>query len=355
MALFILGILVLPGQAANWDDVEKSLDRAKAYLYSTQKNGNWETSQQRLPASPPYDTAGGQWGGHTAISTYALLAAGESPSDPRILEAVKFLRKADMVGIYAIGVRAQVWPFLPMTAENKACIKRDYQLLVKGITKSGPWIGTFDYLTSGATRTDLSASQYGVLGFWACEQSGAVEVPMGLWKQVEKSWIDYQQSNGGWCYEGNPRAGAEVDIAMTAAGVATLFITQDYNRAEEGLACKGNIRNEHIERGLKYIGEHFNDAIADPPRATQYALYGIERIGVASGYKYINDIDWYQKGADYLLKRQTPEGAWDGIWRTRTSETPLGMLFLARGRAPVIINKLEYGGAPSPPADSSGG
>jgi hypothetical protein len=36
------------------------------------------------------------------LSTYALLAAGEDPQDPRIEKAVAFLRNADMVGTYAI-------------------------------------------------------------------------------------------------------------------------------------------------------------------------------------------------------------------------------------------------------------
>ena len=34
---------------------------------------------------------------------------------------------------------------------------------------------------------------------------------------------------------------------MTAVGVATLFITQDYTRTAEGLACKGNLNNPAID------------------------------------------------------------------------------------------------------------
>ena len=52
---------------------------------------------------------GNTWGGFTALSTYSLLAAGEKKSDPRIVKALDFLKRADIVGIYALGVRSEVW------------------------------------------------------------------------------------------------------------------------------------------------------------------------------------------------------------------------------------------------------
>ena len=61
------------------------------------------------------DHAGGFLGGYTAVSTYALLAAGESPNDPRIKSAVTFLKHCDMVGVYAVAMRLQVWLLSPTT------------------------------------------------------------------------------------------------------------------------------------------------------------------------------------------------------------------------------------------------
>lgn len=327
-------------RAATHEQVEQALAKAKTWIYSQQKNGNWELTQQRDTKKPGHDIEGGQFGGVTALNTYALLAAGENPTDPRIQQAVDFLRKADMVGVYGLGMRAQVWHFLPKTPENKLAIKKDAQLLLQGVQKKGPALGLYDYLiTPPSNRIDLSVSQYGVLGMWTSEQSESLEIPTGYWKQVEDSWVKWQQPDGGWAYAGKPGDNHNTTIAMTAAGVATLFITQDYNHALEGLTCKGNISNKHIEEGMEYIGKNFDQAL----RGTQYALYGIERIGVASGYKYINNIDWYQRGADYLIKGQQKEGQWNGQWRGPIAETALGVLFLARGRAPVVMNKLDYG------------
>jgi hypothetical protein len=49
----------------------------------------------------------------------ALLAAGENPQDPRLAPAVDFLKKADIVGTYALGVRCQVLLLLPRNAGDQ--------------------------------------------------------------------------------------------------------------------------------------------------------------------------------------------------------------------------------------------
>ena len=45
---------------------------------------------------------------------------------------------------------------------------------------------------------------------------------------------------------------------MTAAGVATLFITQDYLHSDDGINCGGNITNPNIEAGLKWMAVNYS-------------------------------------------------------------------------------------------------
>ena len=75
-------------------------------------------------------------------------------------------------------------------------------------------------------------------------------------------------------------------------------------------------------------------------------MYGIERAGLASGRKYFGDIDWYKEGADRLLSRQNKDGSFNDEDETynprRIPDTAFSLLFLLRGRAPVVLNKLEY-------------
>lgn len=103
----------------------------------------------------------------------------------------------------------------------------------------------------------------------------------------------------------------------------------------KGAECNGNIRDVNIEKGLKRITETFNNVMA---RRNYYTLYGLERIGVASGYKYFGTTDWYQDGAEFLVRNQSA----DGSWGNDLSDTCFAILFLVRGRAPVIMNKLDY-------------
>src|SRR5205823_4056270 len=82
-------------------------------------------------------------------------------------------------------------------------------------------------------------------------------------------------------------------------------------------------------------------------RAYPYStLYAIERIAVAGGTKYFGDVDWYQKGTDYLVKQQRADGSFlsefEGV---KTATTCMAILFLARGSAPVVMNKLDYSAA----------
>src|SRR6185437_8632635 len=139
--------------------------------------------------------------------------------------------------------------------------------------------------------------------------------------------------DGGWSYQSG---GDSSTSTMTAAGVATLFITQDYLLGSSA-ECHGNVSNVNIDRGLAWMDQHITAALSGGENHF-YCMYGIERIGVASGRKYFDAVNWYQAGADNLVKDQDEDGGWGG----NVPDTCFGILFLARGRAPVAMNKLEY-------------
>ena len=77
------------------------------------------------------------------------------------------------------------------------------------------------------------------------------------------------------------------------------------------------------------------------PSVVHYTLYGIERIGAASGRRYFGGKDWFDLGAQYLLSKQHEDGSWSGD-RGAIPDTCFALLFLARGRAPLLMNKLQY-------------
>src|SRR5262249_55980082 len=77
-----------------------------------------------------------------------------------------------------------------------------------------------------------------------------------------------------------------------------------------------------------------------------YTLYGIERAGRLSGQRYLGEHDWYRTGSEYLVANQNYNGSWKG---DRLGEdapviaTSFALLFLSKGRTPVLLTKLAYG------------
>jgi hypothetical protein len=330
--------------AATPEQIQTAIDKGKAFLYSTQKNGNWEV----VPAPDPTATGGWmventQYTGLTAIATFALLASGEDPQDPRIRAAVDFLKKHETHGIYALGLRCQVWNMIPQDESLKQVMLRDRDLLLQGMSAKEPSIGFYGYdVKDPGSNCDHSSSQFAVLGMWALQQAG-VEVPTKYWQIVDSGWRREQLADASWAYhfpvaaeDASTNAGT---VSMTSAGVATLFITQDYTAM--AARCQGNINDPSIDKGMAWIGDHLKDL---PEGRRYYTLFGVSRVGLASGFKYIGNVDWFKFGAQLIVDDQAPDGSWQmgGENPGNIPNTSFAMLFLSRGRAPVMMNKLNY-------------
>jgi len=354
---FALAILLLfaaggAARAATPEQVDSAIARGVQYLYAHMNGATfWETA-----AAPDYsgdrhqDLAGYQWGGLSALSTLTILTAGENPADPRVEAAVNFLRHADIRGNYPESVRSQIWQYLPLTHENKQAIEHDFELTLNAIHPNG----FYGYYTAGVksvsdaaadTWYDHSNSQLAVLGMWALAETYVVEVPRAYWELVDQAWKGQQWADGAWSYnniENHAFAGWEAhNFNMTAAGVATLLITQDWLRTDVG--CHGNSDSKEIEAGIRWTVAHVGDAYNNfaalgPGGIRYYGTYGLERVGQASGRKYLGAVDWFKTVADRLVKEQ----GGDGGWNNQIVDTCFAVLTLAHGRAPIAFNKLEY-------------
>ncbi|MEM8874556.1 MAG: DUF4159 domain-containing protein [Planctomycetota bacterium] len=353
-------LVATPAFAADPEKVDRAIQRGVAFLYTKQKADGRIDDVPARNEPERHKVTGGQWGGHTALATYTLLACGEDPQSRRIQRSVDWLIEADIIGTYALGMRASVWPYMPKTDKYKQAALKDAQLLLaatQGLTATGQPVrgnqgvkrnlGLYDYLGDESERVDMSVSQYGVLGMWAVSEF--VEIPPAYWRIVQDAWLSWQQPSGGWAYSGHPRAEKPVVASMTTAGIATLFLTQDMIPDRNAGRCNGNRSNPAIDKAMDLLASNFPQIVGDAPmndfgiygaatgRQNLYTLYGVERIGVASGLKYFGEYDWYQAGAEHILSLQEPNGGWGS-----TVNTSFALLFLARGREPVMMNKLEY-------------
>ncbi|MCL2645943.1 MAG: DUF4159 domain-containing protein [Phycisphaerales bacterium] len=182
---------------------------------------------------------------------------------------------------------------------------------------------------------DLSNGQYGALGAWALTDWGT-ELPDEYWKVTDRFWRMMQREDGGWPYSTNGAGNSTP--SMTAAGLASLFISQEFVDTELRLTPKPD---KNIDAGLAWIDKNFK------PNDDMYYMYGVERVGLASGLKFFGKVNWYTEGAANVIRQQRPDGSIGqnrhGVASTTVS-TAYAMLFLARGRNPVLFNKLQYNG-----------
>jgi hypothetical protein len=363
-AATVLGLLVVLTAGAQpppeiirdplYSDVDRAINRAVAYLKKSQgTDGYWTGEADRDH-------------GQTALVTLALLSAGESSQSPAVLRAVEKLKKTEMETTYARALRAAVYAQLPLKLiRPELDADRKWLARIKGFngiyTYGGP---------ASEGGGDLSNSQYGVLGAWYCAEAG-LEVPYEYWSKVESAWLRAASPDGGFGY--SPVDGSRSYASMTAAGLATLYLTRDYMHGHEALdltkittapatrpvASRTAKRDPAVvlQRAQNWLGRNFaveynagldtdlDDLLPAARGATwvHYMLFGYERVGEASGLTHFGSHIWFNDGAKYLVGTQNQDGSWSGSLAGNI-DTAYSLLFRSRGRSPVVIQKLQFDG-----------
>ena len=168
---------------------------------------------------------------------------------------------------------------------------------------------------------DLSNTQYGALGLWKASTVG-ISVDPQVWERLARRVREYQNKQGGFGYQVN--GGNSVN--MTTAGVGTLAVCET-ELLRLGVAMPNDFSREikARERGLSWLEDHVPAEEMGMNGWPLYGLYGLERMAAWTGISRLGGHDWYQRGADHLVPKQSPEGSWGSF-----SETSFAVLFLAR-------------------------
>jgi hypothetical protein len=320
--------------------IATAIERGKAFLWSQQQpEGGWEAYGDPDQKDHLYNY---QPTGPGAMAMYALLACDANPQEPRMQRALAWLAKNEAERTYSLGARCCTWLLANQTT-NRQFIKnlqKDARLLMRGGMMDGGYnyyaLRTHKGNPGNISRIDNSCSQFGLLGVWSAAR-GDVPIPRPYWKKVMKHWLSGQTFDGGWDYLNNPKG--QCTPTMTVSGIASLFVCVDNLLANQYIDCRGGKMIRPLEKALEWLDKNFEDAV-EVKNHQYYFLYGVERVGLASGYKYFGQYDWYRIGTQKLLATQKSDGGWGTVW-----DTAFAMLFLARGRHPVLMNKLEYPGA----------
>ncbi len=292
-------------------------------------------------------------GGRTALAVLALVSAGAGVHDPTVHGALQYLEHHPMPGTYGRALRASLYAHLVQRAPDDAQraamfdrLRRDARWLVLAMNDSGGYTyGTHaDDPQRGEVLTyDNSNTQFGNLGVWIAALSGCA-VPDGYWPRVEDFWIRQQDRQGAWGY----RRESARSMNMTIAGINSLILVLDQRYARsagtyrrykgippnEPVQAEVNRLQQHIDRGRRWLAAHGR------PVGEAYTQLGLERLGLAGGHKYIGAYDWYRLGAQAAMDIT----GWESL---PIEQVSMWLLFLAHGRAPVLVNKLHWGGTDS--------
>ncbi len=307
--------------------VRQALERSVRALERRQfRDGTWaERSGQRHA------------GGVTCLVTLALLQAGEPANSPAMQAALDQVRRQPNEHVYVVALK-----IMALAQADPAKYRRDIESAARWLVNVQRQNGLWSYDGSRGTY-DHSNTQFALLGLHAAAQVGVDVVPR-VWKRAQTQLLRHQKDDGGWAY----RHSGDSYGSMMAAGVADLIIlgssvaTPQERGFRDGAApgCGKYKASRPLIKGLDWLGRNFrpNQNPRLGGRWLYYWLYAVERCGILSGQRYFGQHDWYREGAESLVQSQNA----DGTWSNSLVDTAFAVLFLAKGRKPLLIQKLKW-------------
>jgi hypothetical protein len=295
-------------------------------------------------------------GGWTSLAMLALLNAGVPPDDPVIQRGLKTLRAIPPSKTYVVGLQTMVFAQVADPVDRDR-IQRNVDWLMKSRLENG-W--TYGSLQDNAGFADYSNTQYALLGIHEGIRAG-VRVSEDDLRAIRALYLRGQNRDGSWSYRVGGGANFPPRLTMTSAGACGLLITgMDLDAGKQVLLPDGSAQNcgvyevqKPVASAMQWIGERFPTRLDNTTVSALgypfYCLYGIERTGRLSGQRFLGGKDWYRIGCEYLVSIQDAEGYWQGsgfavdLDRAPVIATSFSLLFLSKGRTPVLLTKLAYG------------
>ena len=359
------------------------------------ERGLFHLREQQAPEGhwgPPDDPHGV---GHTALPLLALLKAGVPADDEAVVRARASIRRREVTSVYSAGcwlmaLHALYAPHLDtqdtdvgsdrearvraeaireaLTPEDRRAIETTRDFLLEAQNARGLW--HYGLPEAAASRSfDLSNTQYALLGLRAVADCG-LEVPGSAWRAAlqgligiqdpegEAVRLDLRETRDGYVFVGSERAAARpfrykdgrahgpkgentvpTEVAsgsMTTAGVACVAICMEGLWRSRRFSGKERREANHaIRDGLAWMQVNFC-VTENPGRGADhhgYYLYGLERMGMLVGRRWIGSHDWYREGAEVWLATQ---GAVAGGWGGHEQDA-FAILFLKRATARAVV------------------
>ena len=300
--------------------------------------------------------------GNQALVASAMLAAGESYQDPRLSRRISWVLASDTPFTYDHGMRLMMLSRLPAGMFAGAA-RRDANWLGSAVTDMGNFNEShFNGRSTGFG--DHGSGFYGVLGLWGASRLDIELNEKQVWNPIDKHWRLTQQKTpddqpAGWAVgmlHGLGMRDADQPITtntrttvtgpMTAAGVATLTLTERYLNGPKLVEPGRDNVSLELRKGLRWLDENFDPA-QSPGADWFYYMWTIQQVGKASGRRTFNGIDWFRTVTAELLNRQGPDGLWEDPngQQGKLLSTGFALLYLANALEPIAVSKLKFDGA----------
>lgn len=318
------------------EQINQAIDRGVLNLRRQQhRDGSWSGS-----------TFAGYRTGPTALSAYALVESGVSPTSSSIQHALEYIRHYPPNKTYSTGATlmllAEIHGRSPLDEANVQLAEGCLEKLVDW--ESARIRGTWGYPEG---QVDLSNTQFAAMGFWGAHLIG-LEVPTKTLQRMVMATIDRHQEEA-TIAEGlpAPKKGRSRSGGRKMAGYSYLVDGRDEPRGSmtvAGLCVQlfaERIRGRKLGRkvlvakeksvplGMTWLEAHWSVERNPGPKPNYqhfYYLWGIERLGALLETDKLFGHDWYREGATRIVELQKGDGAWGA----QLHETCYALLFLSR-------------------------
>ena len=330
----------LPAPLPGPSDIQTAVEKARDYLITQQRDdGSWEAMRSADKRS-----------GATGLVMLALANAGVTAEQPAMRRALAWLRQQEPDETYSVALQTMILAMLAPEAD-RAILERNVEWLERAQVKQGPGSGSWTYgQTNGAGMGDNSNSQFAVLALHEASRAGIL-VRDDTWIRAQQYWVACHNADGSWGYTLGNAGGSG---SMTCAGIASVWITSEHIGTPDARAvrdnvacCGGGSTPRVLEKGLAWLGKRFT-VMQNPGTGGEtwlyYYLYGLERVGRFTARRYIGEHDWYLEGAKMFTATQDRLSGKFVANRIEDSivATSFALLFLAKGRRPVIVAKSSH-------------
>ena len=343
------GVAARPAHAVTDADVVKAIEKAQEFLMKLQGDGGAWAEQVYTGGTMPC--------GNSEMALFTLAYTGIHPNSDAVAKGLTAVLTRNLDYTYAISMRCMAYAYIQrkLSGDKRDMVRKAMQLDAMWLSQAQGSHGGWNYtsLSGSNGRYDLSCTQMAILALREAALAGC-EIPDMVWKRSQELYFRLQQQDGSWNYgEHNAELGNNTPGygSMTAAGLASIFITMDNLNLASGCPCRGGKSQQsmgdfdrRVDMALGWLEKNFK--ANSNPKSPQggnwwplYWLYSAERVGIAAGYKYFGNHNWYKEGAEHLVRSQGGNGSWGNL-----PDTCFATLFLYKGRAPVLYNKLEFDG-----------